>query len=312
MEVSAIKKRIISFAVVLCALIAVVLILIFRTGAPEAPVIESSPPPSHAVIKTPPPVVTTPSPTPVEPEPEPEPEPSSPPVMLEKYDELYAQNNDLVGWIRVPNTVIDYPVVHDLTNSYYLDYDFDGNRSAGGTIFLGAESDLLENNRSFSLFGHSMKNGSMFTAVKKYQSLDYYKQWPYFEFDTLYEDGQYLIFSAFYMAGSASDKLFYYYLVAEFEDDDAFMAHVDQIRTRSIYNIPVDVAPEDQIVLLTVCTYEADDLRFVVAGRRLREGETVEIDTSPAALNPEPLYPQVWYNKFGGTPPETTFSQSAN
>ena len=302
------KKRAISIAAALCAIIAVALILILRADPPmETPVIEAPPPPSPVVIETPSPVIT-PSPSPVEPEPEPEPVPELPPVMLEKYDSLYEQNNDFIGWIRVPGTVIDYPVVHDMTNSYYLEHDFDGNKSATGTIFLGKEAGLLENNRSLSLFGHSMKNGSMFTALKNYKDLDYYKQWPYFEFDSLYEDGQYLIFSVFYMAGNAKDKLFYYYLTSEFENDDAFMAHVGQIKTRSIFSLPVEVAPDDRLVLMTVCTYETDDLRLVVAGRRLREGETVELDTSTAELNPAPLYPQKWYSAFGGTPPETAFN----
>ena len=299
------KKQVLSFFVVFCALIAVALVLIFVTGKParNPAIIESAPPPSSVIIETPSPTIITPSPAPVTPETEPEPSPPVPPVMLEKYDSLHSQNNDLIGRITVPGTVIDYPVVHDMTNSYYLDHNFDGNKSAEGTIFLGKEADLLENNRSLSLFGHSMKNGSMFTALKNYKSLDYYKQWPYFEFNSLYEDGQYLIFSVFYMAGDATDKQFYYYLVAEFEDEDAFMTHVGQIKTRSIFDIPVDVAPDDQLVLLTVCTYETDDLRLVVAGRRLREDETVELDTSEAAPNPTPLYPQKWYNQFGGSPP---------
>ena len=299
------KKRIIPFAAALCALIAIALILIFRTGPEEAPVLESSPPPSPVITETPSPEVTIASPAPVEPEPEPEPTPDVPPVMLEKYNSLYEQNSDFIGWITVPGTVIDYPVVHDMTNLYYLSHDFDKKADAEGTVFLGKEADLLENNRSFSLFAHSLTNGKMFTALKNYKSLDYYKQWPYFEFNSLYEDGQYLIFSVFYMAGDETDSNFYYYLVADFEDDDAFMEHVGQITTRSIFNLPVDVAPDDQIVLLTVCTYETNDLRFVVAGRRLREGETVELDTSEAAPNPAPLYPQKWYAQFGGTPPVT-------
>lgn len=224
--------------------------------------------------------------------------------IMDRFLDLYAQNDDLVGWIRVPNTPIDYPVVYCSDNAFYLKHDFYKKQSVAGNPFLDMGADLIENNQSLSIFAHYMKNGTMFTALHNYKDLDYYKTYPIFRFDSLYEDGVYKIFSVFYMAGNSSDKLFYYYPVSHFSSDDAFMQHVKQLRARSIFDTTVDVAPGDQLVLLTCCTYEVKNLRLIVAGRKVRADESFIVDTEHATLNPNPLYPQKWYDAKGGSPPE--------
>ncbi|MCL1981568.1 MAG: class B sortase [Clostridiales bacterium] len=231
------------------------------------------------------------------------PDQTAAPEMLARFAELYAQNDDLVGWVRVPNTVIDYPIVYCSDNAYYLKHDFLKRPSAGGAPFLDNSADLLEKNQNLSLYAHYMRNGTMFTALHNYKDIEYYKSYPLFEFDSLYDESLYKIFSVFYMAGNHTDEFFYYYPTSHFADDEAFMRHVDQLTTRSIFTTGVDVAPGDQIVLMTVCTYETDNLRLVVAGRKIRDGESIVVDTSKVSANPQPLYPKKWYNKFGGEPP---------
>jgi len=252
------------------------------------------------------PVIETPEFWPPEEPPE-RPEKPTEPVMLSRFIEYHEQNDDLIGWIRVPNTVIDYPVVHGSDNYFYLHNDFLRKPSKEGVPFLDMGADILENNQSLSLYGHYLKSGKMFTALHKYKALDYYRSYPLFQFDTLYEEGLFKIFSVFYMAGNRTDKLFYYYPVSSFEDDEAFMRHVKQLRVRSIFNTTVDVVPDDQLVLLTCCTYEVDNLRLIVAGRRIRPGESLAVDTDGASVNPQPLYPQKWYDAKGGAPPEIIF-----
>ena len=224
-------------------------------------------------------------------------------IISERFLTLYEQNEDIVGWIRVPNTPIDYPVVYCNDNAYYLSHNFLKEPTKQGTPFLEMGAGILENNQSLSLFGHYLTNGTMFTALHRYKSLDYYKEYPLFEFSNIYEDGFYKIFSVFYMAGNRTDKQFYYYPVSNFKDDKAFMEHVGEIRNRSIFSTTVDVVPGDRLVLLTCCTYETDNLRLIVAGRLIRPEESIIVDTENAGLNPEPLYPQKWYNKKGGSPP---------
>ena len=225
-------------------------------------------------------------------------------VMMERFDDFYEQNNDLVGWIRVPGTVIDYPVVYCDDNNYYLNYDFLKRPTKDGTPFLDMSADLYEKNHSLSLYGHYLGNGRMFTALHNYKDLDYYKSYPLFQFDTLYGEEIYKIFSVFYMAGNRTDGLFYYYPVSHFNSDEAFIDHVREISVRSIFNTTVDVIPGDRLVLMTCCTYEVDNLRLIVAGRRQRDNESLFVDTENAVRNPAPLYPQKWYDVRGGSPPD--------
>jgi len=226
-----------------------------------------------------------------------------PPVMRSRFYDLYEQNDHIIGWIRVPGTNINYPVVQGDDNLFYLHHDLDRRRSAAGTIFLYASADVLENNRNLSLFGHYMRNGTKFSALHNYLDIEHYRRFPIFAFDNLYEDGLYKIFSVFYMAGSSADALFYYYITADFPTDEDFAAHINQLLVRSIFITTVDVDIDDRIVILTVCTYETYDLRLAVAGRRIRPGESLLVNTEDAILNPEPLFPQRWYNAFGGEPP---------
>ncbi|MDR1117484.1 MAG: class B sortase [Oscillospiraceae bacterium] len=259
----------------------------------DAPVLEEpSPPPSPTPSPTPKP---SPSPTPP-----PSPTPTPEPVIMDKFLSYYEQNEDFVGWIRVPNTGIDFPVVYCEDNEYYLSHNFNREPYRNGVPFLDKSADLLVNNRSLALFGHHRFTGGMFSELHSFKSLDFLKKTPVFTFDSLYEDAGYKIFSVFYMAGSSKDEYFYYYPNAVFKDDDAFTAHVEEITKRSIFLTGVDVGPEDQLVLLTCCSYEIDDLRIIIAGRKLREGESAEPDTSLYEKNPKPMYPKGWYNKFGG------------
>ena len=224
------------------------------------------------------------------------------PVIMERFLNLYEQNSDLVGWVRFPGTDIDYPVVQCDNNVFYLNHSFEKKPLSVGTPFLDAGANILvNNNQSLSIYGHYVK---IFTELHNYKDLEYYKNHPIFEFHTIYENGIYKIFSVFYMAGNSSDELFYYYPASNFRTDEQFMKHVKQLRTRSIFTTAVDIIPGDQLVLLTCCTYETDNLRLIIAGRRLRPGEWIAVNTESARLNPQPLYPRKWYDKKGGSPPQ--------
>jgi sortase B len=142
----------------------------------------------------------------------------------------------------------------------------------------------------------------MFSDLHEFKKLDFYKENPVFTFDTLYEEAQYKIFSVFYMAGNQSDEYFYYYLTADFPDDEAFLDHARQLKARSIFKTTVEVDPEDQIVILTCCTYETDNLRLGVAARKVRDSESTEVDVDAAALAESPIYPRKWYDQRGGKP----------
>ncbi len=278
----------------LAILLTLITLILSACGGQTEQVAETSPEPIPEPI-----VEVTPLPAP---NPLPKPEPQY--QVQSVFEDLYAQNNDFLGWVRIPDTDIDYPVTAGVDNAFYLNHAFDKSYSSAGTPFLDMGADLINNNQSLSIYAHYQGNGSMFTDLHDYKDLAFYQEHPLIKFDTIYDPGVYKIFSVFYMAGNYSDKHFYYYPNASFADEQAFMNHVGQMQTRSIYDIPVDIAADDQLLLLTVCTYEADNMRLIVAGRKVRPDESYEVDTQIATINPDPLHPHKMYTENGLTVPD--------
>ena len=89
------------------------------------------------------------------------------------------------------------------------------------------------------------------------------------------------------------------YAQPDFEDDEAFTAFIEEMRSRSILNLPVDVNADDQLLTLSTCSYEFEEFRTVVVARRVREGEDATVDLDKATYNPSPVYPDCWVQKYG-------------
>lgn len=234
--------------------------------------------------------------------------------VLADFSKLLEANPDTVGWIKIPNTVIDYVVVkspYEDDPEYYLYRDFYRNYSKYGTIFMDGRSEL--DSKNLIVHGHHMKDGSMFASIIHYSELDFYKQSPVIEFNTLYEKNKWKIISVFKTNTLEKHGPFFNYLRGDFSSDYDFLNFAYELRVRSIIDCPVDLNENDTIVTLSTCTYDMDDFRFVVVARKLRDGEDEKVDTSKAKLNPNPVYPEGWYKWYGGTRPTvTSFQQALN
>ena len=235
--------------------------------------------------------------------------------IYKKFYPLLEQNEDTIGWMSIPGANVDNPVVKTPETEYtadpfYLTHAFDKTKSRYGALFVDwfTTVDITRQSQNMVIYGHHMRDGTMFGSLKKYRKLDFYKENPLIEFDTLYRKGTYKIFSVFIVNTiPESDNGFVFeYRYSDFDNQDDFMQMVEQMQVRSIINTPVDVQPNDQIITLSTCTYEFDDARLVVVARKVRDGESAEVDVSKATLNPNPLYPQIWYDKRGGTKPDVT------
>lgn len=100
------------------------------------------------------------------------------------FEALTAENPDTIGWIRIPDTNVDYPIVQGTDNDFYLDHDFYGKESAAGSIYLDFESEADLQGRNQILYGHNMKNGSMFKDINRYKDPEYFKEHQYFSIYT--------------------------------------------------------------------------------------------------------------------------------
>ena len=232
--------------------------------------------------------------------------------VLPDFEKLLATNPDTVGWITVPNTVIDYVVVQPQEPKdpeYYLHRDFYGNYSKYGTIFMDYRSKL--DSKNLILHGHHMQDGRMFANINYFDDLDFYKKTPVFTFNTLYEKNKWKIISVFKTNTLEWQGEFFNYLRGSFNGDYDFLNFVYELRARSIIDCPVSVNENDTIVTLSTCNYDMEDFRLVVVARKVRDGEDEAVDVSKAKLNPEPLYPDAWYYTYGGNKPTVTSFQDA-
>ena len=223
-----------------------------------------------------------------------------------KFSELSKINSEICGWITVPGTRIDDPVLQGNKNEthFYLDHNYKREKSKYGSIFLDPICQLSENPKNCVIYGHHMADGQMFADLMKFSSLDFYKQNPLISFETIYDrNAKWKIFSVFKTNTLASQGKIFYYVVSDFADNNSFLDYVSQIRKRSLLDIPVDVNENDKLITLSTCSYEFQDFRTVVVARRVRNGEDEAVDTSLAAEAKNPLMPECWYKKHGGSPP---------
>lgn len=197
-------------------------------------------------------------PLPDEPEPAQAPDDTSWPAV--DFDALLEINPDVVAWIYIEGTNINYPVVQGEDNSYYLTHLLDGTYNGAGTIFLDYrnESDLSDRNSVF--YGHHMNNGTMFQQITKYKEQSFYDEHPVCLIMT--PNGNYkLEFFAGYVIDMNSQTW-----KIEFESDEEYAGWLEEALSRSLFTSTVEPTAQDRVVTFSTCTYEYNDARFVLAG----------------------------------------------
>ena len=196
----------------------------------------------------------------------------SPRVILPEFEELRAEygNDDIVGYLKIPGTSIDYPVTHSNDNTYYLENDINKKPSVAGWIFMDFENSIESDDPNIVIYGHNMRKDIMFHSLRYYQSWDYLNAHRYIVFNTIYEDYVWEVFS-FYKT-----DISFPYIQVVFPSEDAFFSLASEMKARSMYDTGVDIKPGDHILTLSTCTNEAEDTRFVLNARRLSPGEVPE------------------------------------
>lgn len=230
------------------------------------------------------------------------------------WDELLKINDEIVGWIEIDNTKVDYPVLwHKEDNrnyQYYLSHNYKGDYDSFGSVFLDYRCENGTDSKNTVIHGHHIQDGSMFGDLMKYGgttgNLDFYKESPTIEFDTPEAQGTYKIISVFKTNTLSSQGEFFNYMIGDFQNEKDFMNYVYNVRVRSLFNCPVDVNEDDELITLSTCSYEFTNFRTVIVARKVRDGESSKVDVSRATLNSNPVWPQVYYSAYGGTRPEVT------
>lgn len=194
-------------------------------------------------------------------------------IVVGEYVDLYLANEDIVGWIKMEDTNIDYPVMQTLwAPEYYLDKNFDEAYMASGTPFMDAHSDIFIPTSNFLIYGHHMKDGTMFHDLLKYDDYEFYKTHKTFQFDTIYKGGQgtYEVIAAGYsQIFPAESERFKYYKYAGITSESEFNEYVEGVQNIAEYETGVTAEYGDQLVTLSTCAYHVEDGRFFVVGKRI-------------------------------------------
>ena len=191
-------------------------------------------------------------------------------LILEELQAIYELNNDLIGWISIEGTNIDYPVMETPNDSdYYLHTSFYHEYSDEGCLYVRAACDVLSPSDNVTIYGHNMLNGSMFRHLHKYKEKSFYESHKYVRFDTLYARHTYEIIAVFQTSGTYG-KGFAYHLFDDAKDAAEFDEFVAQCKALGLYDIDTTAQFGDKLITLSTCDKTAlEDGRLVVVAKRI-------------------------------------------
>lgn len=192
----------------------------------------------------------------------------APPALTayEKYAAVYEQNPDFVGWISIDGTNINYPVMQTPGNpDFYLKHAFDKSYSDYGVPYVQENCDL-EQSDNVVIYGHHMKNGSMFSDLCKYESEDFYQAHKNVHFDTLADFGEYEIVAAFKTVAYSQEGFKYYHFVNA-EDEAAFDEFIAECKSLALYDTGVSAEYGDKLITLSTCEYSRTNGRMVIVAK---------------------------------------------
>lgn len=192
------------------------------------------------------------------------------PEILDEYKNLYIKNKNLIGWLKIDDTDIDYPVMQTSNNDYYLNHNFEGEEDKNGSLFLDMNCDAVMRNMNMIIYGHHMKSGKMFGGLHKYSDESYCKNHSFIQFDTIYEKSTYQIMYVFKdQVRSESDVNFKYYQFFDVLSEEEFNSNMQEMAKKSLFETGVTAVFGDQLLTLSTCDSSTEAGRFVVVAKRV-------------------------------------------
>jgi len=190
------------------------------------------------------------------------------------YSELYAQNSDFIGWLKIDGTPIDYPVMLTPTNEeYYLHRNFYKQYDYNGTLFCEAEIDPIRPSDNITIYGHHIKGGIMFHDLDNFKSKEFYEEHKTFIFDTIYRWGTYEIVAVY--RTDVNPGSFEYWNVQDCTEEE-FNEYVQFFTRKAIYKTDLIDSVEygDKLISLSTCAYHVENGRLVVVAKLIKSEET--------------------------------------
>ena len=220
---------------------------------------------------------------------------SLPEGYLEKFAAAYEVNPEIVGWLTIPNTNINLPVLQHDDNDYYLDHNFEGEYDPNGVPFMDFRNKVDELDNNTLIYGHNWESGQMFHSLLLYKDVEFYKQSPVITFDTVYEESQWKVISCFEAITDANiGEVFNYFNFVRTSDTERIQQYIDDVIARSYFTTTVDVNTDDKLLTIQTCANDRYNRKICIVARKLRPGESAEVDVSGAEANPNRVKPVIY------------------
>ena len=194
-------------------------------------------------------------------------------VILPEYQPLVEANSDTVGWLRIPGTDVNYPVVQQADNNeYYLKRSFDKEEDSNGTLFVDYRSDIVNQNSNTIIYGHNMKNGLMFGSLDQYLDEDFFNTHRTVSFNTIYEKRDYEIIAVCLSKVEYQDANAYrYYNFIQANNRAEWQAFLNNVKSLSVYDFdPASVLETDKFLTLSTCNNYIEDGRLFIVAKRIK------------------------------------------
>lgn len=184
--------------------------------------------------------------------------------------ELKKQNEDIVGWIEIKGTNINYPVLQTTDNEFYMTHNYKKEYSKTGSLILDKDYNWELPSTNLLIYGHNNNNKTMFQELVNYKDESYYKKHPDIKFTTVNEDAEYEIIATFYsrVYYKNEENVFRYYYFINANNQKEFDNYVNECKKASIYYIDKTAKYGDQLLTLSTCSYHTENGRFVVVARK--------------------------------------------
>jgi len=188
--------------------------------------------------------------------------------ILPEYGELFLQNPDMVGWIKIEGTNINYPVMQTPNEpNFYLKHNFEKEYSDLGTPYVQEDCDIAASD-NLVIYGHHIKGQKMFGALEEYKSQSFYEEHKTIQFDTLTQHNEYEVIAVFKTVAYSSEG-FRYYDFVNAENEDEFNAYVEKCKELALYDTGVTAEYGDRLITLSTCEYSAQNCRLVVVAKKV-------------------------------------------
>ena len=194
-------------------------------------------------------------------------------TFIPEYQELYLQNNDMVGWIKVEDTKINYPIMQSKDNpNFYLKHGFDKSYTDYGCPYVQESCDMELPSDNIIIYGHHMNDGSIFAGLMKYKDKNFWEKHKTVSFDTLTDRQTYEVIAVFktVVYTDSPDSFKYYHFVNAKTAED-FTAYVEKCKELSLYDTGVTAEYGDKLLTLSTCEYSRTNGRLVVVAKLKNE-----------------------------------------